>query len=107
MRMLGFDLGDGESAVTLLDDTSTIEPRSIPLCGRASILTAVGLKDGQIVIGEEASVSSGAMWPEHRMRSFSRTRSRISWTAGSSPSSVRMRMAPSVWSIFHASRVGI
>lgn len=61
MRMLGFDLGDGESAVTLLDDTSTVEPRVIPLCGRASIITAVGLKDGQIAIGEEASVSSGAV----------------------------------------------
>ena len=28
MKILGFDLGDGESAVTLLDEDSTVEPRS-------------------------------------------------------------------------------
>ena len=61
MRVLGFDLGDGESAVTLLDDVSTVEPRVIPLCGRASVISAVGLRDGQIVIGEDASVMAGAV----------------------------------------------
>ena len=61
MRILGFDLGDGESAVTLLDSESTIEPRVLPLCGRSSVLTAVGLKDDRIVIGEDASVLSGAV----------------------------------------------
>ncbi len=61
MRILGFDLGDGESAVTLLDEDSTVEPRVLPLCGRSSVITAVGLKDGQIVIGEDASVMSGAV----------------------------------------------
>lgn len=34
MKILGFDLGDGESAVTLLDEDSTVEPRVIPLFGR-------------------------------------------------------------------------
>ncbi|MBR5288180.1 MAG: Hsp70 family protein [Clostridia bacterium] len=68
MRILGFDLGDGESAVTLLDENSTIEPRVIPLCGRASTLTAVGLRDGQIVIGEDASVMSGAVNVQTRFK---------------------------------------
>ena len=41
MKILGFDLGDGESAVTLLDEDSTVEPRVLPLCGRNSLLSAV------------------------------------------------------------------
>ena len=46
MKILGFDLGDGESAVTLLDEDSTVEPRVIPLCGKTSLLSAVGIKGG-------------------------------------------------------------
>ena len=69
MRILGFDLGDGESAVTLLDSESTIEPRVMPIQGRTSILSAVGTKDGRIVIGEEASVLSGAQDVRVRFKS--------------------------------------
>ena len=39
MKILGFDLGDGESAVTILDDESTIEPRVMLLDGRTSTLS--------------------------------------------------------------------
>ena len=60
MKILGFDLGDGESAVTLLDEDSTVEPRVMPLCGKNSLISAVGVKDGRIVIGEAASVTDGA-----------------------------------------------
>lgn len=69
MRILGFDLGDGESAVTLLCENSTIEPRVIPIQGRTSILSAVGMKDGRIVIGEEASVLAGAQDVRVRFKS--------------------------------------
>lgn len=69
MRILGFDLGDGESAVTLLDGDSTVEPRVIPIQGRTSILSAVGVKDGRIVIGEEASVLAGAQDVRVRFKS--------------------------------------
>lgn len=60
MKILGFDLGDGESAVTLLDEDSTVEPRVLPLLGRSSMLSAVGRREGRIVVGEEASVLAGA-----------------------------------------------
>ena len=68
MKVLGFDLGDGESAVTLFDSESTIEPRVLPLCGRASVLTAVGLREEQIVIGEDASVLAGAVNVQTRFK---------------------------------------
>ena len=69
MRILGFDLGDGESAVTLLEESSTIEPRVIPLGGRTSILSAVGERNGKIVIGEEASVLLGSENMQVRFKS--------------------------------------
>jgi len=69
MKIIGFDLGDGESAVALLDDSSTVEPRMLPICGRASVLSAVGTKDGRIVVGEEASVLSGAQDARVRFKS--------------------------------------
>lgn len=69
MKILGFDLGDGESAVTLLDEDSTVEPRVLPLSGRNSLLSAVGVKNGRIVIGEEASVTDGAAEAKVRFKS--------------------------------------
>ncbi len=54
--ILGFDLGDGESCAALLDEQSAIEPRVIPLMGQLSIISAVGVSKGRIVIGDEASV---------------------------------------------------
>ena len=69
MKLLGFDLGDGESAVALLDGESTVEPRMLPLHGRASLLSAVGTRDGHIVVGEEASVLAGTQDARVRFKS--------------------------------------
>ena len=69
MRILGFDLGDGESCVTLLEGDSSIEPRVLPLFGRISFLSAVGVHDGRIVIGEAASVQEGAADARVRFKS--------------------------------------
>ncbi|MBR4039993.1 MAG: Hsp70 family protein [Clostridia bacterium] len=60
MKILGFDLGDGESAITLLDSDSTIEPRVLMLQGRTSILSSMGVRDGHVVVGDDANVLSGA-----------------------------------------------
>ncbi len=69
MKILGFDLGDGESAVTLMDGESTVEPRVVALNGRTSMLSAVATRDGRIVVGEEASVLAGAMDAQVRFKS--------------------------------------
>ncbi|MBP3655178.1 MAG: Hsp70 family protein [Clostridia bacterium] len=69
MRILGFDLGDGESAVALLDEESTVEPRMMPILGKSSILSAVGMREGRIVVGDEASVLSGAQDAKVRFKS--------------------------------------
>ena len=69
MKILGFDLGDGESAVTLLSGDSTVEPRVVMLQGRSSILSAVGTQNGRIVVGEEASVLAGTQDAKVRFKS--------------------------------------
>lgn len=69
MKILGFDLGDGESAVTLLDSNSTVEPRVLMLQGRTSILSAVGTRDGHIVVGDEANVLAGTADARVRFKS--------------------------------------
>ena len=51
MRYIGFDMGDGESAVAAFERSSLIEPVILPVCGSASLLSAVGLLGGEIVGG--------------------------------------------------------
>ena len=52
MRYIGFDMGDGESAVAAFEQGSAIEPVILPLCGVRSLLSAVGMLNSEIVIGE-------------------------------------------------------
>lgn len=54
MRYIGFDMGDGESAVAAFEHNSVIEPVILPVSGARSLLSAVGLIAGEIVVGERA-----------------------------------------------------
>lgn len=59
MLTIGFDLGDGESAVALLPHDSALEPRMFDFGGTHSVLSAVGLLGGEIVIGDVAYLTEG------------------------------------------------
>ncbi len=54
MRYIGFDMGDGESAVAVFQQGSGIEPIVQPIAGNKSLLSAVGRVRGEIVVGERA-----------------------------------------------------
>lgn len=54
MRYIGFDMGDGESAVAVFQQGSGIEPIVQPIAGSKSLLSAVGRVNGEIVVGERA-----------------------------------------------------
>ena len=54
MRYIGFDIGDGESAVAVFQQGSAIEPIMQPVGGDKSFISAVGKVRGEIVIGEQA-----------------------------------------------------
>lgn len=55
MEFFGVDVGDGESAVSWLRSDTQTEPQMLEIRGSKSIISALGvLKDGTVVIGEEA-----------------------------------------------------
>ena len=58
MSYIGFDMGDGESAVAVYEHGSGIEPVIAPILGCRSILSAVGTIGGEVVIGEQAYTSA-------------------------------------------------
>lgn len=70
MRYIGFDLGDGESAVAVFEQGSSIEPVVEELDGTQSVISAVGLIGDEIVIGERAY--TGVMANELSVRFKSR-----------------------------------
>lgn len=70
MRYIGFDMGDGESAVAVYQHGSGIEPIIQPICGSKSLISAVGTLNGEIVIGEQAYTSSLAQGLSVRFKSL-------------------------------------
>ena len=65
----GFDLGDGESAVTWMRAGRRTEPQLVELRGRKSIVTALGKHPERgMLIGEEACQMNGAEWVRVRFK---------------------------------------
>ena len=58
MRYIGFDMGDGESAVAVYEHGSGIEPVIAPIHGSRSLLSAVGQIGDEVIIGEQAYTSA-------------------------------------------------
>lgn len=83
MRYIGFDLGDGESAVAVYENGSSIEPVILALGGAKSVLTAVGMQKGEIVVGDAAYASVLSENLDVRFKS------RFTYDAGSYDSIVR------------------
>ena len=70
-RYFGFDLGDAESAVTFLKKTEQAEPQVVPVRETGSFITAYArLRNGELLIGEEACYTPDAL--ERRLRFKSR-----------------------------------
>ena len=69
MRYIGIDIGDGESAVSLLEETSVIEPVIQPIDGKGSIISVVGMAGTQVCVGEKALVDRKVMHLRSRFKS--------------------------------------
>ncbi|MBR5380916.1 MAG: Hsp70 family protein [Clostridia bacterium] len=54
MRYVGLDIGDGESAVALLEENSIIEPVIQPIDGYSSVVSIVGMSGTEVRVGEKA-----------------------------------------------------
>ena len=61
MRYVGFDMGDGESAVAVYEHGSGIEPVVAPIHGSRSILSAVGTIGGVSAARAARGAWSGAI----------------------------------------------
>ncbi|MBR4457125.1 MAG: Hsp70 family protein [Solobacterium sp.] len=69
-RFYGFDLGDAESAVALLEKNSDIPPSILEIEGVRSFITAYAvLSDGTLLIGENACYAKGAKKRRLRFKS--------------------------------------
>ena len=69
-RFYGFDLGDAESAVSLLEKNSEIPPTIIEIEGNRSFITAyAALSDGTLLIGENACYAKDARKRKLRFKS--------------------------------------
>ncbi len=69
MRYIGFDMGDGESAVAIFQQGSGIEPVIQPVAGSRSLISAVGTLNGETVVGEQAYTSTLSEGLEVRFKS--------------------------------------
>ena len=59
IKIVGFDLGHGESSVSVTNLLSRDTPDSLELLnGRKSIITAVGIGDNKVLIGDDAFLSN-------------------------------------------------
>ena len=69
-RFYGFDLGDAESAISLLEKNSEIPPTILEIEGVKSFITAyAALSDGTLLIGENACYARGAQKRKLRFKS--------------------------------------
>ena len=69
-RFYGFDLGDAESAVSLLEKGSETPPTILEIEGVCSFITAyAALSDGQLLIGENACYAKDAKKRKIRFKS--------------------------------------
>lgn len=69
MRYIGLDIGDGESAVALLEEASVIEPLIQPIGGESSIISVVGMAGTEVRIGEKALMDRKVMHLRSRFKS--------------------------------------
>lgn len=69
MRYIGIDIGDGESAAAMLQDTGAALPQIVTLGGYQSLLSVVGTKNGMTKIGQSALLTQGIQDLDVRFKS--------------------------------------
>lgn len=69
MKYIGIDIGDGESAVAVLEEDSIIEPVIEFLDGCGSIISVVGMSGTDVLIGEKALIDRHVVHLRSRFKS--------------------------------------
>ncbi|MBR3929159.1 MAG: Hsp70 family protein [Clostridia bacterium] len=69
MKYIGIDIGDGESAVAVLEEDSIIEPVIEYLDGCGSIISVVGMSGTDVLVGEKALIDRKVVHLRSRFKS--------------------------------------
>lgn len=69
MKYIGIDIGDGESAVAVLEEDSIIEPVIEYLDGCGSIISVVGMSGTDVLVGEKALIDRHVVHLRSRFKS--------------------------------------
>ena len=69
MKYIGIDIGDGESAVAVLEEDSIIEPVIESIDGCGSIISVVGMSGTDVLIGEKALIDRKVVHLRSRFKS--------------------------------------
>ena len=69
MKYIGIDIGDGESAVAVLQEDSVVEPVIQPIDGHGSIISVVGMSGTEVRIGEKALLDRKVIHLRSRFKS--------------------------------------
>lgn len=69
MRYIGIDIGDGESAVAVLEEDSVIEPQIESIDGSGSIISVVGMSGTDVLVGEKALINRKVVHLRSRFKS--------------------------------------
>ena len=69
MKYIGIDIGDGESAVAVLEEESIIEPVIESIDGCGSIISVVGMSGTDVLVGEKALIDRKVVHLRSRFKS--------------------------------------
>ncbi len=93
MRYIGIDIGDGESAVALVEGAGTALPRIVDLGSEQSMLSVVGEADGNILVGADVLLEQGARNIEARFKGRFLTDSKAAGSVGRFAQGLREKLA--------------
>lgn len=98
MKFIGIDIGDGESAAAVLDDTSPALPRVVDLGAYQSLLSVVGEAGGKTLVGQDVLLNTKAKGISARFKSRFLTDPEASETIGKFAQGLREKLAPALQS---------
>lgn len=93
MRYIGIDIGDGESAAAMLQDTGAALPQIVTMGGYQSLLSVVGAKNGMTKIGQSALLTQGVQDLDVRFKSRYLTDADASTSVARFAQGLRVEMA--------------
>lgn len=98
MKFIGIDIGDGESAAAVLNDTGAVLPRVVDLGAYQSLLSVVGEAGGKPLVGQDVLLEPKARGVSARFKSRFLTDPDAAGTIEKFAQGLREKLAPTLQS---------